>query len=334
METGIAAVRWRRLAVLDRWLSRRLRPHGRFAVVVHEFVCFGLKQASACLFGGLMVALILATWRWYPADAAWARYDFLTVAALAIQLALLGMRLESLEEAKVIVLFHVVGTLMELFKTSVGSWVYPEASLLRLGGVPLFSGFMYASIGSYIARAWRLFDFRFTRHPPFAATVVLAGGHLRQLLHAPLSAGHPLAAVRRARVAVRDVPGALPDSPRASADAAAAGFRAGGGVHLAGRERRHAGQGLAVSGPAPWLAHGAAGQAGGVAAADGDQLRDGVGVAPAGGGYPGRALTGGRKRPAALHFPANPATTCRGQNVPQGLHDCRLRRRTGPGHRR
>ena len=123
METGIATMRWRRLAVFDRWLARRLRPHGRFAVFAHEFVCFGMKQASACLFGGMMVALILASWRWYPADAAWARYDFLTVAALAIQLALLGMRLESLEEAKVIVLFHVVGTLMELFKTSVGSWV-------------------------------------------------------------------------------------------------------------------------------------------------------------------------------------------------------------------
>jgi uncharacterized membrane protein YoaT (DUF817 family) len=151
-------------------------PYGRSIFGCHEFVCFGLKQASACLFGGLMLALILATWRWYPADVAWARYDFLTAAALAIQLTLLGTRLESLEEAKVIVLFHVVGALMELFKTSVGSWVYPEASLLRLGGVPLFSGFMYASIGSYIARAWRLFDFRFTRHPPFAATVVLAVG--------------------------------------------------------------------------------------------------------------------------------------------------------------
>jgi uncharacterized membrane protein YoaT (DUF817 family) len=45
---------------------------------------------------------------------------------------------------------------------------------LRLGGVPLFSGFMYASIGSYIARAWRLFDFRFTHHPSFAATWWLA----------------------------------------------------------------------------------------------------------------------------------------------------------------
>ncbi len=81
------------------------------------------------------------------------------------------------EEAKVILIFHIVGTLMELFKTAVGSWIYPEAAFLRIGGVPLFSGFMYASVGSYIARSWRLFDFRFVRHPPvwalFAVSVVI-----------------------------------------------------------------------------------------------------------------------------------------------------------------
>ena len=169
------ALPWRYLNLLDWQLARRLRLHGRLAVFAHEFVCFGVKQASACLFGGLMVALLLASWRWYPADAPLARYDFLTLAALAIQLVLLLSRLESIEEARVILLFHVVGALMELFKTSAGSWEYPEPSLLRLGGVPLFSGFMYASIGSYLARVWRLFDFRFTRHPPFRATVVLAG---------------------------------------------------------------------------------------------------------------------------------------------------------------
>lgn len=147
---------------------------GRWAVALHELVCFGLKQASACLFGGCMVGLLWLTWAFYPRGAVLARYDFLTLAALAIQCVLIATRLESREEAKVILMFHVVGTVMEVFKTYVGSWVYPEASLLRIGGVPLFSGFMYASIGSYIARAWRLFDFRFTRHPPFVATVWLA----------------------------------------------------------------------------------------------------------------------------------------------------------------
>jgi uncharacterized membrane protein YoaT (DUF817 family) len=40
--------------------------------------------------------------------------------------------------------------------------------------VPLFSGFMYASIGSYIARSWRLFDFRFTHHPPLWTLYLLS----------------------------------------------------------------------------------------------------------------------------------------------------------------
>lgn len=159
---------------LDVQLARRAARSGRVAVFAHEFLCFGLKQASACLFGGLMLALLVASWRWYTADAALSRYDFLTLSAIAIQLGLLASGLESREEARVIVLFHAVGTAMELFKTTVGSWSYPGPSVLHLGGVPLFTGFMYASVGSYIARAWRLFDFRFTRHTSFGATVALA----------------------------------------------------------------------------------------------------------------------------------------------------------------
>jgi uncharacterized membrane protein YoaT (DUF817 family) len=89
----------------------------------------------------------------------------LVVGALAIQAAMIGFKLETLDEVKIILIFHVAGTVMELFKTSVGSWIYPELNLLRIGGVPLFSGFMYAAIGSYLARVWRLFDFRFTHHP-------------------------------------------------------------------------------------------------------------------------------------------------------------------------
>jgi uncharacterized membrane protein YoaT (DUF817 family) len=89
---------------------------------------------------------------------------------------MLAGKLETWEEARVIFIFHAVGTAMEIFKTAVGSWIYPEASLLRIGGVPLFSGFMYAAIGSYIARCWRLFDFRFTRHPPLWALALLATG--------------------------------------------------------------------------------------------------------------------------------------------------------------
>ena len=147
---------------------------GWITLGLYEFISFGVKQAWACLFGGLMLAMILLTFLFYPADAAIARYDFLTFGAICIQAFMLIFRLETFEEAKVILVFHIVGTIMEIFKTHVGSWIYPEPSVLRIADVPLFSGFMYACVGSYIARVWRLFDFRFDRFPPLWVQGLLA----------------------------------------------------------------------------------------------------------------------------------------------------------------
>ena len=149
-------------------------PGSGWRLWLYEFLLFGFKQAWACLFGGLLLALLLATHFLYPDDAPLRRYDFLTLAALAIQAGMLAFRLETWDEAKVILIFHVVGTAMEVFKTAVGSWVYPEAAVLRIGGVPLFSGFMYAAVGSYIARVWRIFDFRYSHYPARWATYALA----------------------------------------------------------------------------------------------------------------------------------------------------------------
>ncbi len=141
---------------------------------LYEFLWFGLKQAWASLFGGLMLLLILGSYLLYPRDAWLGRYDFLTLAAVALQIGLLRAGLETAAEARTILVFHVVGTLMEIFKTAMGSWIYPEAAVLRIGGVPLFTGFMYAAVGSYIARAWRLFDLRYTGHPPLLWLMLLA----------------------------------------------------------------------------------------------------------------------------------------------------------------
>lgn len=140
----------------------------------YEFLLFGFKQGWACMFGGLMLGMLLATHLFWPPSAPLARYDALTIGAIAIQGGMLIFRLETLSEARVILIFHIVGTIMELFKTAYGSWSYPEESLLRIGGVPLFSGFMYACVGSYIARVWRIFDFRFPRYPSSLATYSLA----------------------------------------------------------------------------------------------------------------------------------------------------------------
>jgi len=46
--------------------------------------------------------------------------------------------------------------------------------LLHIGAVPLFSGFMYAAVGSYIARVWRIFDFRYSGYPPAWTSYALA----------------------------------------------------------------------------------------------------------------------------------------------------------------
>jgi uncharacterized membrane protein YoaT (DUF817 family) len=162
-----------RVEAFDAWArpwAQRSKWHGW----AYEFLLFGLKQAWACLFGGLMLALLLGTHLFWPDEAPLTRYDFLVLAAVAIQGLLLATKLERWDEAVVILIFHAVGTVMEIFKTAQGSWIYPEESFLRIGGVPLFSGFMYACVGSYIARAMRLFDIRFVRYPPLWSTWALA----------------------------------------------------------------------------------------------------------------------------------------------------------------
>lgn len=145
-------------------------PRGWFL----EFLVFGFKQGWACLFGALMLALLLGTHLFWPDNAPIHRYDAITIGAVLIQLGMLAFRLEAPREAIVILIFHIVGTVMELFKTAAGSWQYPEGSLLHIGAVPLFSGFMYAAVGSYIARIWRIFDIRFRHYPPLWTTWVLA----------------------------------------------------------------------------------------------------------------------------------------------------------------
>ncbi|WP_457581140.1 DUF817 domain-containing protein [Ensifer canadensis] len=149
-------------------------PDSGFLGGLTELLVFGIKQAFACLFGGAMLALMIATKLFWPEEMGFARYDFLFLAALGIQLLMLAFKLETIAEAKVILIFHIVGTLMEIFKTSVGSWIYPEPSFFRIGGVPLFSGFMYAAVGSYLARVTRILDLHYTDYPPRPATVLLA----------------------------------------------------------------------------------------------------------------------------------------------------------------
>ena len=153
---------------LGDWMRARL-PH-----LVSELVMFTLKQGWAALLGVLLLGGMILTSRIWQADWPLARYDALLMYALALQALFLATGMESWREARVILLFHLTGTAMEIFKVYAGSWGYPGEGLMKLWGVPLFSGFMYASVGSYMARVIRLFDMRFAPYPPFWTTVLLA----------------------------------------------------------------------------------------------------------------------------------------------------------------
>jgi uncharacterized membrane protein YoaT (DUF817 family) len=135
-----------------------------------ELLHFGLKNARACLFPAFILAMLALT---RVVEPPLARYDFLLLACLGMQALMFATGLETRDELKVITLFHLLGLGLELFKVHVGSWSYPEAALAKVGGVPLYSGFMYASVASYMIQAWRLLGLRFMRWPRAALVVPL-----------------------------------------------------------------------------------------------------------------------------------------------------------------
>jgi len=93
------------------------------------------------------------------------RYDLLLVACVAMQYAMYRSGLETKKEVAVICFFHLLGVSMEIFKVSHGAWAYPEPGYSKVMGVPLYSGFMYASVASYICQAWRHFDLKLDAWP-------------------------------------------------------------------------------------------------------------------------------------------------------------------------
>lgn len=139
-----------------------------------ELSQFCIKQAQACLFGVLILGLLIGSS--FIEFTHISRYDALFLGAILIQVTLMVFKLETTKETKIIFLFHLLATGMELFKThdNIGAWIYPEANFFRIMNVPLFAGFMYSAVGSYLARSWRLFDFKFTHYPDFMTTFIVA----------------------------------------------------------------------------------------------------------------------------------------------------------------
>ena len=130
----------------------------------HLFL-FAWQEALSCLFPVIVFSLLALSHlsaQWIP------RYDFMLIACILVQFVLYYTRFETKDEVRVICLFHLLGLVMEIFKVHVGSWSYPEFAYTKIAGVPLYSGFMYASVASYLCQAWRRFNLKMEHWPPTA----------------------------------------------------------------------------------------------------------------------------------------------------------------------
>lgn len=135
----------------------------------HLFV-FGWQQSLACLFPVLVFSMLALS---HLFTGVLPRYDFMLIACISIQLVMFRLHIETADELLVVCIFHLLGLLMELEKVYIGSWSYPEFAYAKISGVPLYSGFMYASVASYLCQAWRRLDIRIEGWPSATAARVL-----------------------------------------------------------------------------------------------------------------------------------------------------------------
>lgn len=136
-----------------------------------SFLLFGYRQALCCIFPVIIfAALALSKFIDIPYLP---RYDFILLVCILAQVFMLASKLETRDELKVICVFHAIGLCLELYKVHMGSWAYPEEAYSKFFGVPLYSGFMYASVASYICQAWRRFDLQMFAWPkPFYSVAI------------------------------------------------------------------------------------------------------------------------------------------------------------------
>ncbi len=131
---------------------------------LHRMNVLLFLQFQAASFGIFLIILCLISHSW---KGAWgmSRLDWLFMAAALYQVHLLHQGFERRDEALLVLVFHALAMGMEIFKVRHGCWVYPGAGVLSISGVPLFTGFMYSAVGSWLCRSWRLHRVSFTTLP-------------------------------------------------------------------------------------------------------------------------------------------------------------------------
>ena len=122
-------------------------------MLLFYYILYNLKAA---IFGILMLVAITLSAALWQENWVMFRYDALTLYAIALQIWMIASKRETLLDFYVILLFHFIGSSMEWYKVARGSWAYPEEAYFQLFNVPLFVGFMYGSVASYMVQMMRL----------------------------------------------------------------------------------------------------------------------------------------------------------------------------------
>lgn len=145
-------------------------------ILITRFGHFFLANLRASWFGAFLLALFILTE--IITVPGISRYDFIFLAAVGFQICALLFKFERTKEFLVIIIFHILATGMELFKTNpaIGSWSYPglAGTFFVIGTVPLFTGFLYSAVGSYISRAFIFLKLHYENFPAYIHIWTLA----------------------------------------------------------------------------------------------------------------------------------------------------------------
>ena len=153
---------------------------GRAGFLLVQLLRFAGVQVECCLFA-IVIFVGLALSKVVPLPIA--RYDALLAYALVVTAVCYLARWETAREVAVIFGFHLIGLALELFKVHAGSWSYPEPAWAMIAGVPLYSGFMYAAVGSYICQAFRRLDLRVDNFAWLPAVILAVAAYANFFTH-------------------------------------------------------------------------------------------------------------------------------------------------------
>ncbi|MDF9867306.1 uncharacterized membrane protein YoaT (DUF817 family) [Bacilli bacterium PM5-3] len=134
------------------------------------FFDFFIKELKAITFAILVVIGFVFT---LPLETH--RYDVLLVYVIIVQFFLYKIGFESKKDILIIFIFHIIGLTMEIIEVSINqSWAYLNPGFFTIFNVPIFTGFMYACVGSYISKTLDILDISLSFFPERINVIILS----------------------------------------------------------------------------------------------------------------------------------------------------------------